>query len=102
MSCSAVFNLDLLRDYIWDHWTSSGASIVMLIDVNIPSDARIDFPHQIKYNKLNLKVMYVCVQVSEQQLNEAIAHAVENSKLKRDKSHWSMEGKYDSAFLNRL
>ncbi|XP_058256760.1 pro-interleukin-16 isoform X2 [Hemibagrus wyckioides] len=31
-------------------------------------------------------------KVSEQQLNEAIAQAVENSKLKRDKSHWSMEG----------
>ncbi|XP_062405442.1 pro-interleukin-16 isoform X2 [Sardina pilchardus] len=30
--------------------------------------------------------------VSEQQLNEAIAQAVENSKLKKDKSHWSMEG----------
>ena len=34
----------------------------------------------------------VCVQVSEQQLNEAIAQAVENSKLKKDKSQWSMEG----------
>ncbi|XP_036441870.1 pro-interleukin-16 isoform X2 [Colossoma macropomum] len=31
-------------------------------------------------------------KVSEQQLNEAIAQAVENSKLKRDKSQWSMEG----------
>ncbi|XP_076879146.1 pro-interleukin-16 [Brachyhypopomus gauderio] len=31
-------------------------------------------------------------KVSEQQLNEAIATAVENSKLKRDKSHWTMEG----------
>ncbi|KAF5906187.1 pro-interleukin-16 isoform X2, partial [Clarias magur] len=31
-------------------------------------------------------------KVSEQQLNEAIAQAVENSKLKRDKIHWSMEG----------
>ncbi|XP_046713359.1 pro-interleukin-16 isoform X2 [Silurus meridionalis] len=30
-------------------------------------------------------------KVSEQQLNEAIAQAVENSKLKRDKSHWNME-----------
>lgn len=44
--------------------------------------------------------MFVCVQVSEQQLNEAIAQAVENSKLKRDKSHWSMEGKYDSEWLS--
>lgn len=33
-----------------------------------------------------------CLQVSEQQLNEAIAQAVENSKLKKDKSQWSMEG----------
>ncbi|MBN3296318.1 IL16 protein, partial [Amia calva] len=31
-------------------------------------------------------------KVSEQQLNEAIAQAVENSKLKKDKSQWSMEG----------
>ncbi|XP_007258207.3 pro-interleukin-16 isoform X1 [Astyanax mexicanus] len=31
-------------------------------------------------------------KVSEQQLNEAIAQAVENSKLKRDKSQWSIEG----------
>ncbi|TSK53824.1 Pro-interleukin-16 [Bagarius yarrelli] len=31
-------------------------------------------------------------KVSEQQLNETIAQAVENSKLKRDKSHWSIEG----------
>ncbi|KAL7866834.1 hypothetical protein AOLI_G00146480 [Acnodon oligacanthus] len=31
-------------------------------------------------------------KVSEQQLNEAIAQAVENSKLKREKSQWSMEG----------
>ncbi|KAL4613285.1 pro-interleukin-16 [Arapaima gigas] len=31
-------------------------------------------------------------KVSEQQLNEAIAQAVENSKLKKDKSHWNMEG----------
>lgn len=44
--------------------------------------------------------MFICVQVSEQQLNEAIAQAVENSKLKRDKSHWSMEGQYDSVWLN--
>lgn len=43
--------------------------------------------------------MFVCVQVSEQQLNEAIAEAVENSKLKREKSNWSMEGKYDLACL---
>ncbi|KAI4895455.1 hypothetical protein NFI96_031268 [Prochilodus magdalenae] len=34
----------------------------------------------------------VPTSVSEQQLNEAIAQAVENSKLKRDKSQWSMEG----------
>lgn len=44
--------------------------------------------------------MFLCVQLSEQQLNEAIAQAVENSKLKRDKSHWSMEGKCDSAWLS--
>lgn len=44
--------------------------------------------------------MFVCVKVSEQQLNETIAQAVENSKLKREKSQWSMEGKYDSAWLN--
>ncbi|XP_036400199.1 pro-interleukin-16 [Megalops cyprinoides] len=31
-------------------------------------------------------------KVSEQQLNEAIAQAVENSKLKKDKHPWSMEG----------
>ncbi|KAI1889711.1 hypothetical protein AGOR_G00165760 [Albula goreensis] len=31
-------------------------------------------------------------KVSEQQLNEAIAQAVENSKLKKDKHQWSMEG----------
>lgn len=41
--------------------------------------------------------MFVGDQVSEQQLNEAIAQAVENSKLKRDKSHWSMEGMCDLA-----
>ncbi|XP_057210189.1 pro-interleukin-16 isoform X2 [Triplophysa rosa] len=31
-------------------------------------------------------------KVSEQQLNEAIAQAVEHSKLKRDRSQWSMDG----------
>ncbi|XP_038548193.1 pro-interleukin-16 isoform X3 [Micropterus salmoides] len=31
-------------------------------------------------------------KVSEQQLNDAIAQAVENSKLKKDKSQWSIEG----------
>lgn len=35
----------------------------------------------------------VCVsQVSEQQLNDAIAQAVENSKLRKDKSQWSIDG----------
>ncbi len=34
-----------------------------------------------------------CVsQVSEQQLNDAIAQAVENSKLRRDRSQWSIDG----------
>lgn len=34
-----------------------------------------------------------CVsQVSEQQLNDAIAQAVENSKLRKDKSQWSIDG----------
>lgn len=75
---------------------NSGASVVMLIDVNVPADALIHFPCQIKNDKLNFKVMFICVQVSEQQLNEAIAQAVENSKLKRDKSHWSMEGQFAS------
>lgn len=69
----------------------------MLANVNIPADALSEFPCQIKYNKFNFKVLFVCDQVSEQQLNVAIAQAVENSKLKRDKSHWSMEGKDDSA-----
>lgn len=37
----------------------------------------------------------VCVpQVSEQQLNDAISLAVENSKLRKDKSQWSIDGKY--------
>lgn len=31
-------------------------------------------------------------KVSEQQLNEAIAQAVEHSKLRRDRSQWSMDG----------
>ncbi|XP_032392428.1 pro-interleukin-16 [Etheostoma spectabile] len=31
-------------------------------------------------------------KVSEQQLNDAIAQAVENSKLRRDKSQWSIDG----------
>lgn len=31
-------------------------------------------------------------QVSEQQLNDAITQAVENSKLRKDKSQWSIEG----------
>uniref|UniRef100_UPI001ED7D40E pro-interleukin-16 n=1 Tax=Scatophagus argus TaxID=75038 RepID=UPI001ED7D40E len=31
-------------------------------------------------------------KVSEQQLNEAIAQAVENSKLRKDKSQWSIDG----------
>lgn len=31
-------------------------------------------------------------QVSEQQLNDAIAQAVENSKLRKDKNQWSMDG----------
>ncbi|XP_061563811.1 pro-interleukin-16 [Cololabis saira] len=31
-------------------------------------------------------------KVSEQQLNDAIAEAVENSKLRRDKSQWSIDG----------
>ncbi|KAM7406650.1 hypothetical protein PAMP_001017 [Pampus punctatissimus] len=32
------------------------------------------------------------VQVSEHQLNDAIAQAVENSKLRKDKSQWSIDG----------
>ncbi|XP_051920054.1 pro-interleukin-16 [Hippocampus zosterae] len=31
-------------------------------------------------------------KVSEHQLNDAIAQAVENSKLRQDKSHWSIDG----------
>lgn len=31
-------------------------------------------------------------QVSEQQLNDAIAQAVENSKLRKEKSQWSIDG----------
>lgn len=31
-------------------------------------------------------------QVSEQQLNDAIAQAVENSKLRKDRSQWSIDG----------
>lgn len=65
----------------------------MLIHVNVRAKGLIDFSCHIKYNRFNFKALFVCVQVSEQQLNEAIAQAVENSKLKRDKSHWSMEGK---------
>lgn len=39
-----------------------------------------------------------CVsQVSEQQLNDAIAQAVENSKLRKDKSQWSIDG--DTLFI---
>ncbi|KAM6942748.1 pro-interleukin-16 [Xenentodon cancila] len=33
-------------------------------------------------------------KVSEQQLNDAIAEAVENSKLRRDRSQWSIDGVY--------
>ena len=32
------------------------------------------------------------LQVSEQQLNDAIAQAVENSKLRKEKSQWSIDG----------
>ncbi|XP_065150339.1 pro-interleukin-16 [Paramisgurnus dabryanus] len=35
-------------------------------------------------------------KVSEQQLNEAIAQAVEHSKLRRDRSQWSMDGFHSS------
>ncbi|XP_055036121.2 pro-interleukin-16 isoform X1 [Misgurnus anguillicaudatus] len=35
-------------------------------------------------------------KVSEQQLNEAIAQAVEHSKLRRDRSQWSMDGFHNS------
>lgn len=38
-------------------------------------------------------------QISEQQLNDAIAQAVENSKLKRDKSQWSINGKMFHNFI---
>ena len=48
-------------------------------------------------------------QVSEQQLNDAIAQAVENSKLRKDKSQWSIDGEKcnhfaqsHTAFLNFL
>lgn len=37
-------------------------------------------------------------QVSEEQLNDAIAQAVENSKLRKDKSQWSANG--DTLFLH--
>lgn len=33
-----------------------------------------------------------CLQVSEEQLNDAIAQAVENSKLRKDKSQWGANG----------
>lgn len=32
-------------------------------------------------------------QVSEQQLNDAITKAVENSKLRKERSQWSIDGK---------
>ncbi|KAK3561762.1 hypothetical protein QTP86_013417 [Hemibagrus guttatus] len=44
------------------------------------------------YGAIRTNLWCTSCNVSEQQLNEAIAQAVENSKLKRDKSHWSMEG----------
>lgn len=37
-------------------------------------------------------------QVSEEQLNDAIAQAVENSKLRKDRSQWSANG--ETLFLH--
>lgn len=50
-------------------------------------------------NALNCTCFSVCIKVSEQQLNEAIAQAVEHSRLRRDRSQWSMDGCNSSELL---
>lgn len=52
----------------------------------------MEFMHLQPLITLILTLVSIC-QISEQQLNDAIAQAVENSKLKRDKSQWSINSK---------